>query len=63
MLILRRRPTGYTVDYAQSPEAPEIKRLFHTTEIPTPYTPQADPQTVLADLRPRNTEAIVFYFK
>ena len=38
---------------------PEVLRLFGTTDVPTPFTPQAPAASVLAQTQARNPDALV----
>jgi hypothetical protein len=39
----------------------EVRRLFGTETLPTPYTLKADPLVVVADVQSRNPRAVVTF--
>lgn len=58
-ITVRRTSTGWSADFAQHPDGPRIQKLFGTTELPTAYTPRAEPEYVLEKIQARNPEAVV----
>lgn len=58
LLLIARTPEGYTATYG-GPHAAEIEALFHTRTLPLPWTAQADPAKVLADVAARFPDAAV----
>jgi aspartate carbamoyltransferase regulatory subunit len=55
-LVIRRIKQGYVVDYSKTRDAVRIYSLFNTVILPTPYTAQANVDTVLAAIAKLNPE-------
>lgn len=49
---------GWMADF-QGPQAEEIRRLFGTSVIPTPFTAQAESANVMANIQSKNPDCIV----
>jgi hypothetical protein len=57
-IILSLGPTGWNATFV-GPHAASIKRLFDTDTLPLPFTTQANPDRVRADVEARNPGVFV----
>ena len=49
-------PQGWVADMSQASDAIEIRELFGTDQIPTAFTPQAEPNAVLSTIARLNPQ-------
>lgn len=59
-LGIYRARNCWMVSYVLSPQRDEIHRLFQTTELPMPFTANADEQRVRATLSEQNPDAEIY---
>ena len=58
-LAITKELYGWSVDWSDTPEAYEIRGLFGTTKVPTPFTPNASFETVRDAIQALNPEYTV----
>ena len=56
-IIIRRRATGWTADFVGDIS---VRRTFGTTELPTPFTPSATAEYVIAEVQAKNPECEIY---
>lgn len=59
-LGIYRTRNCWMISYLLSPQRAEIARLFKTTELPLPFIPSADEQTVRATLAAQQPDAEIY---
>ena len=59
-LTLRKGPECWIVDWSATVRAGEIRALFGSALVPTPYTLQANPVDVYNQIKVRNPEYLIY---